>query len=277
MSDVLQHPATQPTDPSPPSVRRRPLVNRDRVLVLVLPIITFAIFVAGWQAVVRIFDIKEYTLPAPSVFIARFFSDFGVLWTQSLVTGREVLLGFLVATAISIPLALLIVSVRIVELSLYPLLIFLQIIPKIAVAPLLIVWFGLGQFSKVLLTFLLCFFPILVDSMTGFKALDPRLLHLTRSMGATPWQTFRYIRFRAALPFIFSGLKVGVVFAVTGAIVAEFVGSNAGLGYLLLRASSNLDTALIFAVLVALSVMGLLFTYAVTATERFAMPWQRKH
>ncbi|MHB8620364.1 MAG: ABC transporter permease, partial [Chloroflexota bacterium] len=188
----------------------------------------------------------------------------------------EVVLGFLVAAAVSIPMALLITSASLIERSVYPLFVFLQLIPKIAIAPLFVVWFGLGQFPKVLLTFLLCFFPILVDSMTGFKSIDPRLLYLLRSMGATPWQTFRYLRLQAAMPFIFSGLKVAIVFASTGAIVGEFVGANAGLGYLLLRGSSYLDTGLIFAVLVVLSIMGLAFSYAVGGFESIIMPWQKK-
>jgi NitT/TauT family transport system permease protein len=241
-----------------------------------LPFLAFLLLVVAWQLVVVGFKVPEYIVPAPSKFIARFFTARNLLWSESLVTGTEVLEGFAIATVISIPLALLIVSVRLVEQALYPLIVFLQLIPKIAVAPLFIVWFGFGQFPKVLLTFLLCFFPILVDSMTGFKAIDQRLLYLTRSMGAKAWQTVRFVRLPAAMPFIFSGLKVGIVLAVTGAIVGEFVGSNAGLGFLLLRGSSYLDTVLIFAVLVALSAMGLLFSYAVEVAERLVIPWQHK-
>jgi NitT/TauT family transport system permease protein len=241
-----------------------------------LPMLSFAMLVVLWQLAVVGFKVPEYIVPPPSKFILRFFTARDLIWSESLVTGTEVLEGFAIATIISIPLALLIVTVRIVEQALYPLVVFLQLIPKIAVAPLFIVWFGFGQFPKVLLTFLLCFFPVLVDSMTGFKAIDQRLLYLTRSMGAKPWQTLLFVRLPAATPYIFSGLKVGIVLAVTGAIVGEFVGSNAGLGFLLLRASSYLDTALIFAVLIALSVMGLLFSYAVEAAERLIMPWQHK-
>jgi NitT/TauT family transport system permease protein len=139
-----------------------------------------------------------------------------------------------------------------------------------------VVWFGFGPFPKILFTFLLCFFPTLVASMTGFRALDERVLHLTRSMGASGWQTFRHVRVPAALAYIFSGLKVSVVFATTGAIVAEFVGANAGLGYLLLRGTSFMDMPLIFAVLVALSAVGILFSYIVQLLEGLLMPWQRR-
>lgn len=241
-----------------------------------LPLLSFATLIALWEGLVVTLNVPEYIVPAPSLFIGRLVESRDLLWGQSLVTAGEVLQGFALAALVAIPLGLAIASIDVLARSLYPLIVFLQLIPKIAVAPLFVVWFGFGPFPKVLLTFLLCFFPILVDSMTGFRALDVRLLYLTRSMGAKPWQSFLFVRLPAALPFIFSGLKVAVVLAATGAIVAEFVGSNAGLGYLLLRASSYLDTTLIFAVLVALSVMGLAFSYGVEAAERLIMPWQRK-
>jgi NitT/TauT family transport system permease protein len=242
-----------------------------------LPIAAFAATILIWEALVRLLDIKSYILPAPTAVTDRFVGVVPTLWDAALVTGSEVVMGFLLAALISIPLAYVIASVRVVEIAFYPLIIVLQTIPKIAVAPLFIVWFGFGTLPKVLLTFLLCFFPILVDTLTGFKALDQRLLYITKSMGASRLQTFGYVRMPAALPFIFSGLKVAIVLAVTGAIVAEFVGSNAGLGYLLLRASANLDTPLIFSVLVVLSLMGLFFSYFVELAERLVAPWQRKH
>lgn len=242
-----------------------------------LPTAAFAASILLWEGLVRLLDIKQYILPAPSVVAVRFSEVIPTLWDAALVTGTEVILGFLWAAAISIPLAYLIASVRVFEITFYPLIVVLQTIPKIAVAPLFIVWFGFGTTPKVLLTFLLCFFPILVDTLTGFKALDPRLLYITRSMGASRTQTFSHVRMPAALPFIFSGLKVAIVLAVTGAIVAEFVGSNAGLGYVLLRASSNLDTPLIFSVLVVLSILGLFFSNLVETAERLVTPWQRKH
>lgn len=253
-------------------------VRRSRRAVrILLPIAAFAASLIIWQAVVWLFDVKPYILPAPTEVFAELIQQLPTLWDAALVTGSEVLLGFLLAAVVSIPLAYLIASVRLVEIAFYPLIVVLQTIPKIAVAPLFIVWFGLGMLPKVLLTFLLCFFPILVDTLTGFKALDPRVLYITRSMGASRLQTFVHVRMPSALPYIFSGLKVAIVLAVTGAIVAEFVGSNAGLGYLLLRASSNLDTPLIFSVLVVLSVLGLFFSYLVELSERVVAPWDKQH
>jgi NitT/TauT family transport system permease protein len=260
-------------------VRRAPRDSKasSRFARVALPTAAFVVSILVWEAVVRLLAIKEYILPAPSVVMARFTEVVPTLWDAALVTASEVILGFLWAAVISIPLAYLIATFRVVEVAFYPLIVVLQTIPKIAVAPLFIVWFGFGMMPKVLLTFLLCFFPILVDTLTGFMALDPRLLYITHSMGASKAQTFRYVRMPAALPFIFSGLKVAIVLAVTGAIVAEFVGSNAGLGYVLLRASSNLDTPLIFSVLVVLSMLGLFFSYLVETAERLVTPWHRKH
>jgi NitT/TauT family transport system permease protein len=250
-----------------------PTKARDRISAVLLPIATFAVLLVAWQFLVRLFGVPEYILPLPTEFLSKLVESRALIWQHTLVTASEVLLGFLFAAAIGVPLGLMIVSFKWLERSLYPLIVFFQLIPKIAVAPLFVVWFGFGPFPKVLLTFLLCFFPTLVASMTGFRALDERVLYLTRSMGANAGQTFRYIRLPSAIAHIFGGFKVSIVFAATGAIVAEFVGSNSGLGYLLLRATSYLDMPLIFAVLVALSAIGIVFSYAVQLLERLCMPW----
>jgi NitT/TauT family transport system permease protein len=254
-----------------------PTKARDRISAVLLPIATFAVLLVAWQFLVRLFGVPEYILPLPTEFLSKLVESRALIWQHTLVTASEVLLGFLFAAAIGVPLGLMIVSFKWLERSLYPLIVFFQLIPKIAVAPLFVVWFGFGPFPKVLLTFLLCFFPTLVASMTGFRALDERVLYLTRSMGANAGQTFRYIRLPSAIAHIFGGFKVSIVFAATGAIVAEFVGSNSGLGYLLLRATSYLDMPLIFAVLVALSAIGIVFSYAVQLLERLCMPWLHGH
>lgn len=251
-----------------------PLHSRgDRTAAIVYPLVAFAVLLLLWQYGVRAAGIPEYILPVPSEFLAKLWQVHPLIVQHTLVTAKEIVLGFLMATAVSIPLGFLVVSLRPLERAVYPLIVFFQLVPKIAIAPLFVVWFGFGLFPKVLLTFLLCFFPTLVASMAGFRALDPRVLYLTRSMGATWWQTFRYVRLPAALSYIFAGLKVSVVFAATGAIVGEFVGANSGLGYLLLRGTSYLDMPLIFAILVALSVVGIAFSYVVQFAERLLMPW----
>jgi len=253
-----------------------PLVRSDRLSAIFYPVLSFSVLLLLWQFGVRAAGVPEYILPVPSEFMSKLWASRALITEHTLVTAKEIVLGFLMAAAISVPLGFFIVSVKPVERAVYPVIVFFQLIPKIAIAPLFVVWFGFGLFPKVLLTFLLCFFPTLVASMTGFRALDERVLFLTDSMGATWWQTFRYVRLPAAMAYIYAGLKVSVVFAATGAIVGEFVGANAGLGYLLLRGTSYLDMPLIFAVLVALSIVGIFFSYVVQYSERLLMPWQRK-
>lgn len=256
--------------------RRRRSSARELFHTLWPPIISFILLIVVWQILVIELEVPEYIMPPPSDFLARLVESRALLFDHLLRTAAEVAAGFLLATAISVPLGYLIASVTFVERSFYPLIVFVQLTPKIAIAPLFIVWFGFGMTPKIFITFLLCFFPTLVASMAGFKALDERILYLSRSMGATPRQTFRYIQLPTALPYIFSGLRVSIVFAATGAIVGEFVGANKGLGYLLLRGTSYLDTSLIFAVLIVLAIMGLFFSYIVQFTEQIVMPWKRK-
>jgi NitT/TauT family transport system permease protein len=271
MSENLAAPAVPPAPPVEPRGPRKAIAAS-----VLWPVVSFAVLLAGWQLLVPLFEVPEYILPVPTEFFTKLVAARALIWQHTLVTSNEILLGFLMATIISVPLGFLIVQVQFLERAFYPLIVFFQLVPKIAVAPLFIVWFGFGLFPKVLFTFLLCFFPTLVASMAGFRALDERVLFLTRSMGASWWQTFRYIRLPAAMGYIFSGLKVSIVFSATGAIVAEFVGANSGLGYLLLRGTSYLDMPLIFAILVALSVVGIFFSYAVQLLENLLMPWQRK-
>ena len=247
-----------------------------RFVALLYPLVTFALLLLVWQFLPTWLEVPTYILPLPSQFFVRLAEAWPEIFQNLLVTSSEILMGFLAATVISIPLGFLVVSAKFIERSVYPLVVFFQLVPKIAIAPLFIVWFGFGPFPKVLFTFLLCFFPTLVASMTGFHALDERVLYLTRSMGASGWQTFRYVRLPSALGHIFAGLKISIVFASTGAIVAEFVGSNAGLGYLLLRGTSFMDMPLIFAILVVLAMVGLVFSYAVELLELLVMPWQRR-
>jgi len=151
--------------------------------------------------------------------------------------------------------------------------VFLQIIPKIAVAPLFIIWFGFGFTPKLLLVFLLSFFPIVVASIVGFKSLDPDIMDFARTTGAGGWRLFAKIRLPQALPHIFTGLKVGAALSATAAVVAEFVASDKGLGYLLLQYNGNLETPMVFAIVVLLSLIGLAVYYVVEFLERFAIPW----
>ena len=240
-----------------------------------LPPLTFVAVVALWAAAVQIFRIPPYLLPGPGGVFSRVVSDASVLWTHSLVTLTEIVFGFGLTLLTAIPLGLVIALSRVAKQVVYPPLMLMQLVPKIAVAPLFLVWLGFGMESKVLLTVLMTFFPLLLASISGFQILDDRLLYLTQSMGATWWQTFRYLRFPAALPVIFSGIKTSATIAATAAIVAEFVGANKGLGYVLLRGTSTMDIELTFAVLVVLTIIGIAINYMVEFSEWAMTPWQR--
>jgi NitT/TauT family transport system permease protein len=240
-----------------------------------LPPLTFIIIVAMWAAAVPIFKIPAYLLPGPGSVFSRVVTDAPMLWNHSVVTLTEILLGFGLTVLTAIPLGLVIALSPLAKQIGYPPLMLMQLVPKIAVAPLFLVWLGFGIESKVLLTVLMTFFPLLLASISGFQILDTRFLYLTQSMGATRWQTFRYLRFPAALPVIFSGVKTSATIAATAAIVAEFVGANRGLGFVLLRGTGTMDLELVFAVLVVLTVIGIAINYIVEFSEWAMTPWQR--
>jgi NitT/TauT family transport system permease protein len=239
------------------------------------PVLTFVALIALWGVLVAVFRVPDYLVPAPQAVIPKLIQARQALWANTLTTLNEIVIGFVITVVLSIPLGLVIALSLVARRVAYPVLVFIQLVPKIAVAPLFLVWFGFGIQSKVLLTVLLAFFPLLLASIAGFQALDTRLLYLTRSMGASAWQTFWYVRFPSALHVIFAGLKTTATITATAAIVAEFVGANAGLGYQLLVATGVLDTPLIFAILLILTVIGIGLNYLIEAVAYFAMPWQR--
>jgi len=260
----------------PAHVRFRSLKRKFRFVAWsLLPPLTFVAIIGLWSASVRFFKIPAYLLPGPADIFSRIWADYPMLWTHATVTMTEIVLGFALTVVTAIPLGLVIALSPFAKQVLYPPIMLLQLVPKIAVAPLFLVWLGFGMESKVLLTTLMTFFPLLIASISGFQILDTRLLYLTQSMGASTWLTFRYLRFPAALPVIFSGLKTSATIAATAAIVAEFVGANQGLGYVLLRGTSTMDIELTFAVLVVLTVIGIVINYAVEFAEWAMAPWQR--
>jgi NitT/TauT family transport system permease protein len=241
---------------------------------------SFAIVFAVWELTVRLFAMPEYLLPGPAPVFTSLVQNIGTLAGQALWTAGTVLVGFVVAAAFAIPLAMLIVVSPVLERLLYPPMVATQSIPKIALAPLFIVWFGFGVAPKVAVAFLIAFFPIIIDTIVGLRSIDPAMIQLARSMGAPPHRIFLKLRLPHALPMIFGGLKVASSLAVVGALTGEFVGSDKGLGYLLVQASGNLNTALLFATLVILSAMAMAFFYLVEALERILIPWhasQREH
>jgi NitT/TauT family transport system permease protein len=181
--------------------------------------------------------------------------------------------GFALSVLVGVPMAMMIAYSRVIESYLYPLLVFSQSIPKVAIAPLFVVWFGFGLFPKMIVAFLLGFFPLVVSTVMGFKSVESDMVDLARSMGSTRLKMFFKISLPQALPHIFTGLKVGAALAATAAVVAEFVASDRGLGYLLLQYNGQLDTPMVFATIVILSLIGLTVYYVVEIIERIAIPW----
>jgi NitT/TauT family transport system permease protein len=240
-------------------------------------IVVFVLLLLAWEFAVRLTGIKEYLLPPPSKVWTEFWKRHDTVMASAWVTTTEIIAGYLLAVAISIPLALWIAYSRFMEDAVYPVIVFLQIIPKIAIAPLFIIWFGFGFTPKLLVVFLLSFFPIVVAGIAGFKSVDPDIMDFARTTGASGWKMFLKIRLPQALPQIFTGLKVGAAIAATAAVLAEFVASDKGLGYLLLQYNGNLDTPMVFAVIILLSLIGLVVYYAVELIERFTIPWHVSH
>lgn len=240
------------------------------------PALWFAGLLALWEALVWAMQVPVFILPAPSVFLARIAEDHQRLLLHGLITTKMILYGFAAGAVPGIVLGYVFASSRACERFFYPLVVFIQGLPKITLAPLMLVWFGFGDFPKILLTSLITFFPVLVDSIAGFKAVDRRHYYLSRSAGASWWQTFRLIQLPAAAPSIFSGFKITIVIAVTVVIVVEWLNSKTGLGYIVLRAMDSADTALIFATLTVGSAIGVALSYGVNLLEALLLPWQRR-
>ncbi|WP_109466694.1 ABC transporter permease [Albibacillus kandeliae] len=239
------------------------------------PILWFAGLLLLWQLLVRAFDVPIFVLPAPTDFLADIVEERQRLFYHGLITTKLILIGFVAGAVPGVVLAYLIAKFRIAERILYPIVIFIQGLPKVTLAPLMLVWFGFSDLPKVLLTALITFFPVLVDSVTGFKSIDPRQYYLSRSVGASWWQTFRLFELPSAAPSIFSGFKITIVIAVTVVIVVEWLNSQNGLGYLVLRAMDSSNTPLIFAVLVVGSVIGVVLSFGMALLERLLLPWRR--
>ena len=233
----------------------------------------FALLIVLWEVAVRVTGVKEYLLPPPSKVWTEFWKRHDIVAGGAWVTTQEILAGYALAVVVSVPLALWIAYSRFMEQAVYPVIVFLQIVPKIAIAPLFIIWFGFGFTPKLLLVFLLSFFPIVVSSIAGFKSADRDVMDFARTTGAGGLKLFLKIRLPQALPQIFTGLKVGAALAATAAVVAEFVASDRGLGYLLLQYNGQLDTPMVFATIVILSLIGVVVYYAVEIVERVAIPW----
>ncbi len=237
------------------------------------PLWLVVMLIVLWDVFIRVFRIPPYLIPNPLSVATQLVAEWPMLWRETLPTLYATLGGFALSALIGVPIAMWIAYSRLVESFVYPLLVFSQSIPKVAIAPLFVVWFGFGLVPKVIAAFLLGFFPVVVATVQGFKSVEGDVIDLARSMGANPLKIFLKFRLPHAMPAIFGGLKVSVTLAVVGAVVGEFVGSNSGLGYVLQKANGTFDLPLMFAALVILSMIGVILFLVLELIERWLMPW----
>src|SRR3954471_11747389 len=237
------------------------------------PVLFLIFLTVLWDVVIRVFQIPPYQVPKPVDVVVTLWQEWPMLLREAWPTTVATIQGFLLSAAFGIPVAMMIAGSRTVESYVYPLLVFSQSIPKIAIAPLFVVWFGFGMFPKVLSAFLLGFFPVVVSAVQGFKSVEPDMLDLARAMEANRLQIFRMVSLPHAMPSIFAGLKVSVTLAVVGAVVGEFVGANSGIGYVLQRSIGNFELPTMFAALVILALIGVILFWIVDLIERLMVPW----
>ena len=241
----------------------------------VLPVLILLVVLGIWETAVHIFDVEYFILPPPSKIMGTLLAEREQLLEHTLVTLQEMLLGFALAVGIGIPLAVLMFEFPVLEKAFYPYVIGSQTVPVFAIAPLLVFWFGFGIASKVMMAAIIVFFAIVLNTLDGLKSTDPDTVNLFRILRATRWQILWKVRMPSALPFIFSGAKIGISISTIGAVLGEWVGSSAGLGYLMLYANAQLQTPLVFAAIFCLTLLGLGLFSLLTLLQRFTMPWRR--
>ena len=258
----------------PPSVRTLPTrlsALRGQARLVALPVVAAALVIGCWEAVVRIKQIPNTLLPAPSAVASRLVETLPFLLGQAVPTTLETIASFLISMVLGIGLAVLICKWRLIRDALYPNIVLFQLIPKIALAPLFIVWLGIGSTSRITFAVFISFFPVVVATLTGLMSVDRDLLRLCKAVGADESRIYAKVRFPAAVPHLFSGLKIAITFAMIGVIVGEFITAQAGLGYMILFAASQAEMTLIFASIVVLCVIGLILYGLIVMAEALAL------
>ena len=268
--------ATTTSDPNTPVDLKTPSPVRTRgwswQSTILPPVALSLVIIVAWEILVIAFDVSQVVLPAPSSVAAVSITEVGTYLEHARVTAVEVLLGFILATVTGLTLGAVIALSRHLGAAIYPLLIASQVTPKVAIAPLMLIWFGFGIGSKVVLTALIAFFPIVISTVVGLNMTTRDGIDLFRNMGASPRQTFVKLRFPNALPVIMSGIKLAATFSVIGAVVGEFAGARAGLGFLLVLQAGQLKMASAFGNIVYLTILGLVMFGAISAIERLIVP-----
>lgn len=253
--------------------RKRRRMGEGRLAEYGLPMLTLAVLVVLWQLIAWLGKPPVWLLPSPIAVAQAAFNWRTDLPFHTGVTLYETIVGFVASIVFGVPIAIAVVYSKFLQRTIYPILLAFQSVPKVAIAPLLLMWVGHGELPKIIVVFLVCFFPIVVSTASGMQAVPAPLLDLVRALSANPLQVFVKIRLPHALPYIFVGLKVAITLAVIGAVIGEFVGSNRGLGYLILVSTQQFDTALAFTSIILLTAMSIVLFYVIEFLERVVMPW----
>jgi len=247
--------------------------NPEKISSIALPAAAFLAIISLWEIFLRFYAVPEYILPAPSRIAADLFSNIGMLAYNSGITLCEAFLGFLAANLFALVTAAVFVHSKTIKMAFYPFAIAIKITPIVAIAPLLILWFGNGFMSKAATAAIIAFFPILVNTVKGLESVGKDELDLFKSLSASKWQIFVNLRFPAALPYIFSALKVSTSLAIVGALVGEFVGSNKGIGFVILMSSHYLDTVRMFSAIISIVLVGIFLFGAISLIEKKILFW----
>ena len=237
------------------------------------PIVALLVFVALWEAACRVFHVPAYLVPTPSAIFVDTWKLLGQVWMHTLATTQTTLLGFAASLVVSLPLAVLLTASPAIANAVYPFLVLTQSIPKVALAPILVVIFGSNELPRVVVTFLVAFFPLVLSIAAGITAVPPEFIELGRACRASRWRALWRIRLPYAVPFIFSGLKAAITLSVVGAVVGEFVNADKGLGYLIVTSTAFFQVPLAWGALVLLSLMGIILFQAIVVVERVFFPW----
>ena len=240
----------------------------------VWPVVIFVFMLIIWEVWVKAFNVPEGILPAPTRIARQICEHFPLLLSHTWPTTWECLLGFFFAVVGGMGLGILLAFFPLFHTSVYPLIVAFQVVPKVALAPLFMAWFGLGIETRVVLAFVIAFFPMVVNTYAGILSTDPLMVRMARSFNASRWTIFSKIEFPHALPYIFSGLKIGMTFAVIGIIVSEFITAQRGLGYIIIFSEGNFDVPMMMAAIILLSVVGVVLYAGVVLAEKLVITWE---
>jgi NitT/TauT family transport system permease protein len=240
-----------------------------------LPLLGALGFLCAWEGAVRVFAVPDIIVPAPSAILRSLWigSTSGIFLQHGLITAEEAVIGFALALLGGVVVGALVAEIRVIDKAAYPLIVAFQAMPKVALAPLVIIWFGYGMGSKIVLAGVIGFFPIMVNTVGGLRSCESGKIDIMNALGASRWQILRMVKLPNALPYVFAGMHVAAAFVVLGSVVGEFLGSKQGLGMLILVTNSNLDPAQGFAVLAVLGGLGYLFFQLIRSAQRRLLRW----